>query len=173
MLLSRRALTGRLDLRSEPLAAIYVRGFIHQMSPAAFMRIPSALSDPVGRGRRLGRPLLRRHDPQIKGTRPTPDSHATHTALQPPSLRVLASVFLGLVPLDIDFQEVDLPSLGQSGTARALRRAGRELVERQFTDGIVARETLALYRAALAGRHGFPAAREIPGKPSPTDAKST
>jgi len=82
-------------------------------------------------------------------------------------------VFLGLVPLDIDFQEVDLPSLGQSGTARALRRAGRELVERQFTDGIVARETLALYRAALAGRHGFPSAREIPGKPWPTDAKST
>ena len=48
MLLSRRALTGRLDLRSEPLAAIYVRGFIHQMSPAAFMRIPAALSDRVG-----------------------------------------------------------------------------------------------------------------------------
>jgi hypothetical protein len=62
---------------------------------------------------------------------------------------------------------------GDPARRAAPGRAGRELVERQFTDGIVARETLALYRAALAGRHGFPAAREIPGKPLPPDAKST
>ena len=45
----------------------------------------------------------------------------------------------------------------------ALGRAGRELIECHFTDEIVARETLALYQAALLPRGGFPAARENSG----------
>jgi glycosyltransferase involved in cell wall biosynthesis len=46
---------------------------------------------------------------------------------------------------------------------RAMGRAGRALIEQHFTDEIVARETLALYRAALAGRCRFPATRENSG----------
>jgi glycosyltransferase involved in cell wall biosynthesis len=42
-------------------------------------------------------------------------------------------------------------------------RAGRALIEQQFTDAIVARETLALYRAILAERGRFPATRENSG----------
>ena len=45
----------------------------------------------------------------------------------------------------------------------ALGRAGRDLIECHFTDEIVARKTLALYRAALLPRGGFPAARENSG----------
>jgi glycosyltransferase involved in cell wall biosynthesis len=35
---------------------------------------------------------------------------------------------------------------------RAMGRAGRELIEREFAEGLVARQTLALYSAALAER---------------------
>jgi len=45
----------------------------------------------------------------------------------------------------------------------ALGRAARELIECHFTDEIVARKTLALYRTALLPRGGFPAARENSG----------
>jgi len=47
------------------------------------------------------------------------------------------------------------------------------LIECRFTDEIVARETLALYRAALAERGRFPVLREKPGKNSISDAKLT
>jgi len=47
------------------------------------------------------------------------------------------------------------------------------LIECRFTDEIVARETLALYRTALAERDRFPVAREKPGKKSMSGPKST
>jgi len=62
---------------------------------------------------------------------------------------------------------------GDPAQRAALGRAGRELIERRFTDEIVARETLALYRAALADRGRFPVLREKPGKNSISDVKST
>jgi len=62
---------------------------------------------------------------------------------------------------------------GDPARRAALGQAGRRLIEDEFTDESVARETLALYRAALAERHGFPAAREIPGKNPAPGAKST
>ena len=46
---------------------------------------------------------------------------------------------------------------GDPARRAALGRAGRELIECRFTDEIVARETLALYRAALAERGRAPA----------------
>ena len=77
-------------------------------------------------------------------------------------------------PHDVDGLASALAQLaGDPARRHALGRAGRRLVECRFTDGIVARETLALYRAALAERHGFPAAREIPGKNPAPGAKST
>ena len=62
---------------------------------------------------------------------------------------------------------------GDPARRAALGRAGRELIECRFTDEIVARETLALYRTALAERSRFPVAREKPGKKSTSDANST
>lgn len=77
-------------------------------------------------------------------------------------------------PHDVDGLGEAIAALAGDPARRAmLGRAGRELVERQFTDEIVARETLALYRAALADRGGFPVVREKPGKKSMSDAKST
>jgi len=46
---------------------------------------------------------------------------------------------------------------GDPARRAALGRAGRELIECRFTDEIVARETLALYRAALAESGRAPA----------------
>jgi glycosyltransferase involved in cell wall biosynthesis len=62
----------------------------------------------------------------------------------------------------------DVASLAEAITAlaadparrRAMGRAGRVLMERRFADEIVARETLALYRAALEQRGYSPALRE-------------
>ena len=77
-------------------------------------------------------------------------------------------------PHDVDGLARALAHLaGDPALRAALGRAGRRLVECRFTDAIVARQTLALYRAALAERHGFPAVREIPGKNSAPGAKST
>jgi len=77
-------------------------------------------------------------------------------------------------PHDVDGLASALAQLaGDPARRAALGRAGRRLVECRFTEAIVASETLALYRAALSERHGFPAAREIPGKNSTPGAKST
>jgi glycosyltransferase involved in cell wall biosynthesis len=66
-----------------------------------------------------------------------------------------------------------IASLADNPAERAaLGRAGRELIEGRFSDEIVARETLALYRAALAERGRFPALPEKPGKKSMPRAKS-
>jgi glycosyltransferase involved in cell wall biosynthesis len=70
-------------------------------------------------------------------------------------------------PHDVDGLAGAIAELaGDPGRRAALGRAGRELIERRFTDEIVARETLALYRTALAERSRFPVAREKPGKKS-------
>lgn len=76
-------------------------------------------------------------------------------------------------PHDVDRLAEAIAALaGDPAERAALGRAGRELIECRFTDEIVARETLALYRAALAERGNFPAAREKPGKKSMSSAKS-
>jgi glycosyltransferase involved in cell wall biosynthesis len=77
-------------------------------------------------------------------------------------------------PHDVDGLAGAIAALaGDPGLRAALGRAGRELIERRFTDEIVARETLALYRIALAERSRFPVARENPGKKSMSGARST
>ena len=77
-------------------------------------------------------------------------------------------------PHDVDRLAEALAALaGNPARRAALGRAGRRLVECRFTDDIVARETLALYRTALAERGFFPAAREKPGKKSLSNAKSS
>jgi glycosyltransferase involved in cell wall biosynthesis len=55
----------------------------------------------------------------------------------------------------------------------ALGRAARELIESQFTNEIVASQTLALYHAALAERDRLLAVRDKPGKKSITSANPT
>jgi glycosyltransferase involved in cell wall biosynthesis len=75
-------------------------------------------------------------------------------------------------PHDVDRLAEALAALaGDPARRAALGRAGRKWVECRFTDDIVARETLALYRTALAERGYFPAAREKPGKKSLSNAK--
>lgn len=77
-------------------------------------------------------------------------------------------------PHDVDRLAGAIAALASDPARRAaLGRAGRELIECRFTDEIVARETLALYRAALAERGCFPVLREKPGKNSMSDPKST
>jgi len=77
-------------------------------------------------------------------------------------------------PHDVDGLSEAIAALaGDPERRAALGRAGRELIECRFTDEIVARETLALYRTALAERGRFPVAREKPGKKSTLDANST
>jgi glycosyltransferase involved in cell wall biosynthesis len=77
-------------------------------------------------------------------------------------------------PHDVDRLAEAIAALAGDPARRALLgRAGRKLIECWFTDEIVARETLALYRTALAERGHFPALREKPGKKSLSDAKST
>jgi glycosyltransferase involved in cell wall biosynthesis len=55
----------------------------------------------------------------------------------------------------------------------ALGQAARELIESQFTNEIVASQTLALYHAALAERDRLLAVRDKPGKKSITSANPT
>jgi len=77
-------------------------------------------------------------------------------------------------PHDVDRLAEAIAALaGDPARRGALGRAGRKLIECRFTDEIVARETLALYRAALAERARFPVSREKPGKKSLSDTKST
>ena len=77
-------------------------------------------------------------------------------------------------PHDVDGLAAAIASLAGDPALRAmLGRAGRELIEQRFADEIVARETLALYRTALAERGGFPVAREKPRKTAKPDVKST
>jgi glycosyltransferase involved in cell wall biosynthesis len=60
-------------------------------------------------------------------------------------------------PHDVHALAEAIASLAADPVRRAaMGRTGRELVERQFTDEIVARETLTLYRAALTERGGLP-----------------
>jgi glycosyltransferase involved in cell wall biosynthesis len=67
-------------------------------------------------------------------------------------------------PHDIDALAAAIAELAADPVLRArMGRAGRAVIEQQFADAIVARETLALYRAALAGRSRFPATRENSG----------
>jgi glycosyltransferase involved in cell wall biosynthesis len=76
-------------------------------------------------------------------------------------------------PHDVDRLAEAIASLADNPAERAaFGRAGRELIEGRFSDEIVARETLALYRAALAERGRFPALPEKPGKKSMPRAKS-
>jgi glycosyltransferase involved in cell wall biosynthesis len=60
---------------------------------------------------------------------------------------------------------------GDPALRTGLGRAGRGLIECRFADAIVARETLALYRVALAERSRFPASREEPGRKSMSSTK--
>jgi glycosyltransferase involved in cell wall biosynthesis len=77
-------------------------------------------------------------------------------------------------PHDVDRLAEAIAALaGDPARRAALGRAGRKLIECRFTDEIVARETVALYRAALAERARFPVSREKPGKKSLSDTKST
>jgi glycosyltransferase involved in cell wall biosynthesis len=70
-------------------------------------------------------------------------------------------------PRDVDKLAEAIAALaGDPARRAALGRAGRKLVECRFADAIVARETLALYRAALAERGRFPVSREKPGRNS-------
>jgi glycosyltransferase involved in cell wall biosynthesis len=67
-------------------------------------------------------------------------------------------------PHDVDALAEAIAELAADPARRCVMgRAGRALIEQQFTDAIVARETLALYRTALAGRGRFPATRENSG----------
>jgi glycosyltransferase involved in cell wall biosynthesis len=67
-------------------------------------------------------------------------------------------------PHDVDALAEAIAALAADPERRAaMGRAGRALIEQQFTDAIVARETLALYGAALQQRGGFPATRENSG----------
>jgi glycosyltransferase involved in cell wall biosynthesis len=67
-------------------------------------------------------------------------------------------------PHDIDALAEAIAKLAADPLLRArMGRAGRALIEQHFTDAIVARETLVLYRAALQRRGGFPAVRENSG----------
>jgi len=69
-----------------------------------------------------------------------------------------------VAPHDVDALSEAIAELAIDPLLRArMGQAGRALIEQQFTDAIVARETLALYRAALAGRGRFPAVRENSG----------
>jgi glycosyltransferase involved in cell wall biosynthesis len=64
-------------------------------------------------------------------------------------------------PHDVDALAGSIAVLaGDAARRAAMGRAGREWIESGFTDEIVARETLALYRAALADRGAFPAPQE-------------
>jgi len=75
-------------------------------------------------------------------------------------------------PHDVDKLAEAIAALaGDPARRAALGRAGRELVECRFADAIVARETLALYRTALAERGPFPVSREKPGKKSLSQPK--
>ena len=77
-------------------------------------------------------------------------------------------------PHDVDGLATAIAQLAGDPVRRAaLGRAGRELIEWGFTDEIVARETLALYRAALAERGRFPVSREKPGIKTMSDREST
>ena len=59
-------------------------------------------------------------------------------------------------PRDVEALAEAIAALAGDPVRRAaMGRAGREWIERGFTDEIVARETLALYRAALADRGRF------------------
>ena len=69
-------------------------------------------------------------------------------------------------PHDVDALAGSIAALaGDPARRAAMGRAGREWIESGFTDEIVARETLALYRAALADRGRFPAPQEKGGNP--------
>src|SRR5208282_4362054 len=77
-------------------------------------------------------------------------------------------------PHDVDAIADAIAALAADPARRAaMGRAGRALIECHFTDEIVARDTLALYRTALVERSGFPVSREKPGKKSVSGAKST
>ena len=61
-------------------------------------------------------------------------------------------------PHDVDGLAEAIAALADDPPRRtAMGRAGREWIERRFTDEIVARDTLALYHAVLADRGRFPA----------------
>ena len=73
-------------------------------------------------------------------------------------------------PQDVEALAEAIAGLAADPARRArMGRAGRALIEGEFTDDIVARETLALYRAAIANRGQFPALRENSGKKSQID----
>jgi glycosyltransferase involved in cell wall biosynthesis len=56
-------------------------------------------------------------------------------------------------PYDVDGLTAAIAALARDPTRRrAMGRAGRALIERDFAEEIVARDTLALYRAALRER---------------------
>jgi glycosyltransferase involved in cell wall biosynthesis len=64
-------------------------------------------------------------------------------------------------PHDVDGLAEAIAALaGDPARRAAMGRAGREWIEYGFTDEIVARDTLALYYAALADRGRFPAPQE-------------
>jgi glycosyltransferase involved in cell wall biosynthesis len=71
-------------------------------------------------------------------------------------------------PHDIDALAEAIAALAADPVLRAcMGRAGRALTERHFTDEIVARETLALYRAILEERGHSPVPAENSAEKSP------
>jgi glycosyltransferase involved in cell wall biosynthesis len=69
-----------------------------------------------------------------------------------------------VAPHDVDALAGAIAELAADPVLRVrMGRAGRALIEQRFTDAVVARDTLALYRAILAGRCRFPATRENSG----------
>ena len=70
-------------------------------------------------------------------------------------------------PHDVDALAAAIATLAADPGRRArMGQAGRALIEAQFTDEIVARETLALYRAAIANRRQVPALTDNSGRKS-------
>ncbi len=90
-----------------------------------------------------GRPLIAT---DVPGCREVVRPGATGILVPPHDVEALAGSIAALA--------------GDPARRAAMGRAGREWIERWFTDEIVARETVALYHAALADRGRFPAPRE-------------
>jgi glycosyltransferase involved in cell wall biosynthesis len=77
-------------------------------------------------------------------------------------------------PHDVDALAESIAVLASDPARRAaMGRAGRKWIESGFTDEIVARETLALYRAALDDRGRLPTGAGKAGNPPSSIGKST
>ena len=156
------------SLTSEMLRSLTAEPGIEWLGPVADVRtvwrraaiavLPSTYGEGVPKtlleAAACGRPLVAA---DVPGCREVVRPHETGILVPPHDVDRLAEAIAALA--------------GDPARRAALGRAGRKLIERRFTDAIVARETLALYRTALAERGFFPAAQEKPGKTSLSNAK--